>query len=172
MGSVRAISQREFQVSALAWLVKDIHRMILKSLLYLGCPECSGEGYHLCTLLHSSLPNSNQPPSCWKTSPQQYTATTMLHSRDNIGWVMSGAGFLLTWCLVFFRGFFVFFIRSENFVSHGLRVLRVPLANSWHTVIYLYQRSGFLLATLPYRSDWWSAGEMIVLSGDSPFSTE
>lgn len=41
--------------------------MILKPLLYLGCPECSGAGFHqgcLCTSLHPSFPNRNQPPSC------------------------------------------------------------------------------------------------------------
>ena len=35
----------------------------------------------------------------------------------------------------------------------------------------LLLRSGFRLATLPYRPDWWIA-EMIVLLEGSPFSTE
>lgn len=74
----------------------------LKPLLYLGCPECSGVGCHqgcLCTSLHPSFPNRDQPPSCWKTSPQHYIATTMLHSRDSIGYVMSGAGVAFFWPL-------------------------------------------------------------------------
>ena len=33
-------------------------------------------------------------------------------------------------------------------------------------------RSGFRLATLPYRPDWWSAAEMVVLLEGSPLSTE
>ncbi|KAK6306788.1 hypothetical protein J4Q44_G00237130 [Coregonus suidteri] len=32
--------------------------------------------------------------------------------------------------------------------------------------------SGFCLATLPYRPDWWSAAEMVVLLEGSPISTE
>ncbi len=54
------------------------------------------------------------------------------------------------------------FIRPENFVTHGLRVLQVPLG------MCLLLRSGFSLATLPYRRDWWSAGEMVVLLEGSP----
>ena len=33
-------------------------------------------------------------------------------------------------------------------------------------------RSGFRLATLPYKPDWWSAAEMVVLLEGSPLSTE
>ena len=36
----------------------------------------------------------------------------------------------------------------------------------------LLLRSGFSLATLPYRSDWWIAAEMVVLLEGSPLSTE
>ena len=36
----------------------------------------------------------------------------------------------------------------------------------------LLLRSGFRLATLPYRSDWWSAAEMVVLLEGSLISTE
>jgi len=36
----------------------------------------------------------------------------------------------------------------------------------------LLLRSGFCLATLPYRPDWWSAAEMVVLLEGSPLSTE
>jgi hypothetical protein len=46
------------------------------------------------------------------------------------------------------------------------------LANSKPAVMYLLLRSGFRLATLPYRPDWWSAAEMVVLLEGSPISTE
>ncbi|KAI3360907.1 hypothetical protein L3Q82_013118 [Scortum barcoo] len=36
----------------------------------------------------------------------------------------------------------------------------------------LLLRSGFRLATLPYRPDWWIAAEMVVLLEGSPLSTE
>ena len=38
--------------------------------------------------------------------------------------------------------------------------------------MYLLLRSGFCLSTLPYRPDWWSAAEMVVLLEGSPLSTE
>ena len=41
------------------------------------------------------------------------------------------------------------FIRPENLVSHGLRVLRCLLANSKRAIMRLLLRSGFRLATLP-----------------------
>ena len=41
------------------------------------------------------------------------------------------------------------FIRSENLVSHGLRVLWVHFANSKRAVMCLLLRSGFLQDTLP-----------------------
>ena len=36
----------------------------------------------------------------------------------------------------------------------------------------LLLRSGFHLATLPYRPDWWIAAEMVVLLEGCPLSTE
>ena len=64
------------------------------------------------------------------------------------------------------------FIRPEDFVSHGLRVFRCLLENSKWAVMCLLLRSGFRLATLPLRPDWWSAAEMVVLLEGSPISTE
>ena len=64
------------------------------------------------------------------------------------------------------------FVRQNNLVSHGLRVFRCPLANSKRTVMRLLLRSGFRLATLQKKPDWWSAEEMVVLLEGSPISTE
>ena len=64
------------------------------------------------------------------------------------------------------------FIRPENLVSHGLRVFRCLLANSKRAVMCLLLRSCFRLATLPYRPDWGSSAEMVVLLEGSPISTE
>ena len=59
-------------------------------------------------------------PATEKTSPQHDAATTMLHSRD-------GARFLPDVKLsIQAKEFNLGFIRSENLVSHGLRVLSVP----------------------------------------------
>ena len=49
---------------------------------------------------------------------------------------------------------------------------RCLLANSKQAVMCLLLRSGFCLATLPKRPDWWSAAEMDVLLEGSPISTE
>ena len=76
-------------------------------------------------------------------------ATTMLHRRD-------GARFLPDLTLGNLG-----FIRPENLVSYGLRVLRCLLANSKQAVMCLLLRSG-----------WWSAAEMVVLLEGSPISTE
>ena len=47
---------------------------------------------HCC--IHLSLDPDWSPSFCsWKTSPQHDAATTMLHCRDGIGQVMSGAWF-------------------------------------------------------------------------------
>ncbi|KAK3506956.1 hypothetical protein QTP70_033148, partial [Hemibagrus guttatus] len=54
-------------------------------------------------------------------------ATTTLHCRDGIGQVMSGAWFPPDMTLVIqAKEFNLCYIRPENFVSHGLRVLQVP----------------------------------------------
>jgi hypothetical protein len=52
-------------------------------------------------------------------SPQHDSASTMLHRKDGIGQVMSSAWFPPDVMLEFNLGF----IRPENLVSHGLRVL-------------------------------------------------
>jgi len=44
--------------------------------------------------------------------------------------------------------------------------------SSRRAVMCLLLRSGFRLATLPYRPDWWIAAEMVVLLEGSPLSTE
>ena len=158
-----------------------------------------------------------------KTSPQHDAGTTMLYCRDGIDQVMSGTWFPPDMMLgIQAKEFNLCFIRPENFVSHGLRVLQVPFgrsvedvqgfdwnatqacslapaktrngfllsqhrhaththttkpfflckrltffASSWNIcLVHLSRegwlscfllRSGFRLATLPYRPDWWSA---------------
>ncbi|KAK3560684.1 hypothetical protein QTP86_014540 [Hemibagrus guttatus] len=58
---------------------------------------------------------------------QHDAATTMLHCRDGIDQVMSGAWFPPDMTLVIqAKEFSLCFLRPENFVSHGLRVLQVP----------------------------------------------
>ena len=49
---------------------------------------------------------------------------------------------------------------------------RCNLANSRQAAMCPLLRSGFHLATLPYRPDWWIAAEMVVLLEGSPVSTE
>jgi hypothetical protein len=46
------------------------------------------------------------------------------------------------------------------------------LANSKQAVICILLKSGFHLATLPQRPDWWSAAEMVILLDGSPISKE
>jgi hypothetical protein len=46
------------------------------------------------------------------------------------------------------------------------------LANSKRTVKCILPSSGFHLATLPWRPDWWSAAEMVFLLEGSPISTD
>ena len=72
----------------------------------------------------------------------------MLHRRDGIGQVMSGARFPpdVTLCIQA-KEFNLGFIKLENLVSHGLMVCL--LANSKRAGMCLLLRSGFRLATLP-----------------------
>ena len=70
------------------------------------------------------------------------------------------------------KGFNLGFIRPENLVSHGLRVLRCLSVNSKQAVMCLLLRSSFRLVILPSRPDWWSAAEMVVLLEGNPISTE
>ena len=65
------------------------------------------------------------------------------------------------------------FIIPENLVSHGFESpLGDFLANSKWAAMCLLLSSGFRLATLPLRPDWWNAAEVVVLLEDSPISTE
>jgi len=116
------------------------------------------------------LCRTSQAPSGWMGSVGAQPFSDL--SRDvqtgsslGSGQVMSGAWFPpdMTLCIQA-KEFNLCFIRPENFVSHGLRVLQVPFG--------LLLRSGFRLATLPYRPDWWSAAEIVVLLEGSPLSTE
>ena len=79
--------------------------------------------------------------------------------KDGIGQVMSCAWFHLDMMLHQTR---------EFCFSWSFRCL---LANSRRAVMSLLLRSGFCLATLPYRPDWWSAAEMVVLLEGSPLFT-
>ena len=90
----------------------------------------------------------------------------MLHCRD-------GARFLPDMTLgIQAKEFNLGFIRPEALVSHGQSPLGAFFANSKRAVMCLLLRSGFRLATLPQRPDWWSAAEMVVLLEGSPISTE
>ena len=117
--------------------------------------------------VHLSLvPDKSTCPCCWKTFPQHGAATTMLHHRDGARFppdVKFG---------IQAKEFNLGVIRPENLVSHGLRVFRCPLKNSKRAVMCLLQRSGFCLATLPQRPNWWSAAERGVILEYSPISTE
>ena len=74
-------------------------------------------------LILTSLP----VPAAEKTSSRHDAATTMLHCGDGIGQVMSGAWFPQDMTLgIQAKEFNLCFIRPDNLVSHGLRVLQVP----------------------------------------------
>lgn len=60
------------------------------------------------------------------------------------------------------------FLRPKNFVTHGLRVLGMLFSK----LLILLLRNFFHLATLPYRSDWWSAAKMAVFLEGSRLSTK
>src|SRR4029434_7221153 len=95
----------------------------------------------------------------------------MLYCRDGIGQVMSDAWFPLDMTLgIQAKEFNLCFIRPDNLVSHGLRVQ--VQANSRWAYMCLLLRSGFRLATLPYRPYWWSAAEMVVLLEGFPLFRE
>ena len=77
-------------------------------------------------------------------SPQHdAAATTMLHCRDGISQVMSGAWFPLDMMLgIQSKEFNICYIRTEHFVFHGLRVLKVPFGKL---------RAGF---HVPFTEEW------------------
>ncbi|KAK3572260.1 hypothetical protein QTP86_029526 [Hemibagrus guttatus] len=68
----------------------------------------------------------NEEKSLDSFSKHHDAATTMLHCRDGIGQVMSGAWFPPDMTLATqAKEFNLCFIRPENFVSHGMRVLQI-----------------------------------------------
>ena len=74
----------------------------------------------------------------------------MLHRRDGIGQVISGAWFPPDVTLgIQPKEFNLGFVRPENLVSCGLRVFRCRLENSKRAVMSILLRSDFGLATLP-----------------------
>lgn len=89
----------------------------------------------------------------------------LIHNyRDDIGQVTSSVWFPPGMTLVIQSSIFV------SFVSHGLRVLQVGTFWQRLAVMCLLLRFGFCLATLPCRSDWQSAVEMVVYLEGSPLS--
>ena len=92
-----------------------------------------------------------------KNIPEHDAATTMLLCRDGISLVMSGAWFSPNVMPgIHSKEFNFSLIRPENLVSYGQRILQMPFGK-------LQAGSGFHLATLPYRPDWWIAAQMVVL---------
>ena len=95
-------------------------------------------------------PHSMMLPSPWFT-------VNMVLAR---WWAVSG--FLQKWSLAF-RPNSSIFVSSDQIIK-VLKVwqsFRCLLANSKRAVMCLLLRSGFRLATLPYKTDWWSAAEII-----------
>uniref|UniRef100_A0A8C4TRY5 FERM and PDZ domain containing 2 n=1 Tax=Erpetoichthys calabaricus TaxID=27687 RepID=A0A8C4TRY5_ERPCA len=83
-------------------------------------------------------------------------ATTMLHCRYGARFPPNMTPGIHT------KEFNFCLIRPENFLPSGA---------FWQTPGGLL-RSGYRLATLPFRPDWWIAAEMVVLLEGSPLSTE
>ena len=95
----------------------------------------------------------------------------MLHCRYGIGLVMSSAWFppnMTAWHSC--QRVQSLSHQTREFCFSWSESFRCILANS--TAMCLLLRSGFRLATLPYRPDWWIAAEMVVLLEGSPLSTE
>ena len=129
------------QVWALAGPLKDMHRLSLKPLLCsLGCvlwvvvmlegkpfPQfevqssfSSRISVYLAAFIFPSIRTSRLVPAAEKHD----VATAMLHCREGISQVMSGAWFHTDLTLGLHAKKFNFgFIRPENRDSHGLRVL-------------------------------------------------
>ena len=113
------------------------------------------------------VPAAEQHPHSMMLPPPCFTVGMVL------AWWWAVPGFLQTWHLAFTP-------KSSIFVSSDQRILflmvwesfRCILTNSRQAAMSLLLRSGFRLATLPYRPDWWIAAEMVVLLEGSPLSTE
>ena len=79
-------------------------------------------------------------------------------------------GFLQTWRLEFRP-------KSSILVSSDQKILFLMAWEYFQGKLQVgchvpFTGSGFCLATLPYRPDWWSSAEMVVLLECSPISTE
>lgn len=72
----------------------------------------------------------------------------MLHSTDVIVHVMNSVWFL-----------------PDMALHVQVKKFSCLLANSKYALMCLLLSSGFSLAALPYRPDWWSAAQMVVLTG-------
>ncbi|MEQ2246227.1 hypothetical protein ILYODFUR_036120 [Ilyodon furcidens] len=88
----------------------------------------------------------------------------MLHCRDGLGLVMSGAWFPPNKIPdIHTKEFNLCLITPKKFVSHG----QSPPGAVWLAPDGLpcpfLLRSCFRLATLEYKPDWWIASEMVVL---------
>ena len=113
------------------------------------------------------VPGTEKHPHSMMLPPPCFTVGMVLP------WWWAMPGFLQTWRLAFTP-------KSSIFVSSDQRILflmvwksfRCILANSRRAAMCLLLRSGFRLATLPYRPDWWIAAEMVVLPEGSPLSTD
>ncbi len=89
----------------------------------------------------------------------------MLHCRDGIGQVMSGAWFPPDMSLAIQA-------KEINLCFTMVWSPSVLLTNSRRAVMCLLLRSGFRLAILPHRPGWWSAAEIVVLLEGWSLSTE
>ena len=113
------------------------------------------------------VPAAEKHPHSMMLPPPCFTVGMVL------AWWWAAPGFLQTWCLAFTP-------KSSIFVSPDQRILflmvwesfRCILANSRRAAMCLLLRSGFRVATLSYRPDWWIAAEMVVLLEGSPLSTK
>lgn len=107
---------------------------------------------------------------CCQKTPLPSAATTMLHCRDGIGQVRSGAWFLPDMMLnQWAKSFSLDYRTLFHMVYEIFRCLKV---NFRLTVMCLLLRNGFCLASPSYRPDWSNVSEIIVLLEGSPFSSK
>lgn len=107
---------------------------------------------------------------CQKTPLPSAAATTMLHCRDGIDQVRSGAWFLPDMMLnQWAKSFSLDYRTLFHMVYEIFRCLKV---NFRLTVMCLLLRNGFCLASPSYRADWSNVSEIIVLLEGSPFSSK
>lgn len=107
---------------------------------------------------------------CQKTPLPSAATTTMLHCRDGIDQVRSGAWFLPDMMLnQWAKSFSLDYRTLVHMVYEIFRCLKV---NFRLTVMCLLLRNGFCLASPSYRPDWSNVSEIIVLLEGSPFSSK